>query len=198
MTRTIRVGLLGASSIAPTAIIEPASRRSDVIVQAVAARDPVRAIAFAARYGIEHVAHDYDALIARDDIGLVYVSLPPSEHASWCMAALGAGKAVLCEKPLATSSDEVRRMFTAAASAGRPLWEAFHYRFHPSMREVVDLCRRQAFGEVLRVDVRFDALIAQTAAEIRWQRELGGGALMDLGCYAVQLAADPRDPLRTA
>ena len=78
MTRTIRVGLLGASVIAPTAILEPASRRSDVTVQAVAARDPVRARSFAARYGIAHVALSYDALMSRDDIDLVY------------------GKAVLC------------------------------------------------------------------------------------------------------
>ena len=188
MTRTIRAGLLGASAIAPIAILEPASRRSDVTIQAVAARDQARARSFAARYGIAHVALDYDALISRDDIDLVYVSLPPSEHASWCVAALWAGKAVLCEKPLATSSDEVQRMFAAAAAAGRPLWEAFHYRFHPSMRQVLDLCRRHAFGELLRMDVRFNALIARTATEIRWQKKLGGGALMDLGCYAVHAA----------
>ena len=148
----------------------------------------MRARSFAARNEIAHVALDYDALISRDDIDLVYVSLPPSEHASWCVAALEAGKAVLCEKPLAMSSDEVRRMFAAAAAAGRPLWEAFHYRFHPSMRQVRDLCRQHAFGELLRMDVRFDALIVRTATEIRWQGKLGGGALMDLGCYAVHAA----------
>jgi predicted dehydrogenase len=196
MNRTIRVGLLGASAIAPTAIIEPASRRTDVTIQAVAARDPVRATSFASRHGIANVAHDYVALISRDDIDLVYVSLPPSEHASWCVAALETGKAVLCEKPLATSSDELHRMFSAAVVAGRPLWEAFHYRFHPSMRQVLELCRRRAFGELLRMDVRFDALIERTATEIRWQKNLGGGALMDLGCYAVHAArALLRDPL---
>jgi predicted dehydrogenase len=134
------------------------------------------------------VAPDYEALVSRDDIDLVYISLPPSEHASWCVAALKTGKAVLCEKPLATNSDEVHRMFSAAVAAGRPLWEAFHYRFHPAMRQVVELCRRHAFGEVLRMDVRFEALIERTATEIRWQKQLGGGALMDLGCYAVHAA----------
>jgi predicted dehydrogenase len=104
------------------------------------------------------------------------------------VAALETGKAVLCEKPLATSSEELRRMFAAAAAAGRPLWEAFHDRLHPGMRQVVDLCRGHAFGELQRLDVRFDALIARTATEIRWQKTLGGGALMDLGCYAVHAA----------
>lgn len=180
----IRVGLLGASAIAPYAVIGPASRRSDVVVQAVAARDRARAGSYASEHGIAHVLDDYDALLARGDIDLVYVALPASEHARWSIAALEAGKAVLCEKPLATSGIEALRMFAVASAAGRPLWEAMHYRFHPAMRRVVELCRTRAVGDLLRVDARFDARI-RDPHDIRWRRELGGGALLDLGCYAV-------------
>ena len=184
----IRVGLLGASAIAPTAIMEPASRRSDVIVQAVVARDRVRAEQYALQHSIAQVADNYAAMLARDDIDLIYVSLPASEHAAWSIAALRAGKAVLCEKPLAMSGDEVRQIYAAASAARRPVWEAFHYGFHPAMQQVRTLCRDRAFGDLLHLEARFDVAIARTAAEIRWRRELGGGALMDLGCYAVHAA----------
>lgn len=184
----IRLGLLGASSIAPTAIIEPVSRRSDVSVRAVAARQIVRAESFASEHKIPHVAVDYAALLARDDIDLVYVSLPPSEHARWSIAALQAGKAVLCEKPLAISSDEVRAIYAEALASRRPVWEALHYQYHPAIRQARALCLQRAFGDVLHMEASFDAAIIRKPSEIRWRQELGGGSLMDLGCYAVHAA----------
>ena len=92
----LRIGLLGASRIAPGAVIAPAAKRQDVTITAVAARDPARARDYAKTHGIAGVADDYAALIARDDVDMVYNGLPPSGHLEWTLKALEAGKAVLC------------------------------------------------------------------------------------------------------
>jgi predicted dehydrogenase len=179
----MRIGLLGAARIAPPAVIGPAARAGDTVV-AVAARDPDRARAFAAEHGIPHVAPDYRALIERDDLDLVYVGLPISAHAGWTIAAAERGHAVLCEKPFAVSGEEARAMIAAGRAAGRPVLEAFHYRHHPLFHELTRLVRDGAIGRVTRAEASFVAEIPRTDA-VRWSRALGGGALMDLGCYPV-------------
>ncbi|MEO8812071.1 MAG: Gfo/Idh/MocA family oxidoreductase [Caulobacteraceae bacterium] len=180
---TWRIGLLGASRIAPTAVIAPMRADGRFAITAVAARDPTRARAFADEYGIEVVAEDYAALIARDDIDLIYNALPPAGHARWTIAALEAGKHVLCEKPFARDAGEARAMVEAAARARRVLLEAFHYRFHAVMRRAEALVRQGALGTLRRGAAEFHAPIPRTAAELRWRADQGGGALMDLGCY---------------
>ena len=181
----LRIGLLGASRIAPGAVIEPAAKRDDVTITAVAARDPARAAEYARTHGIGAVAGDYAALIARDDVDMVYNGLPPSGHLEWTLRALDAGKAVLCEKPFAMNAGEARTMVDAAAKAGLPLIEAFHYRYHPVMRQAVDMVRSGALGTLHRGYAMFDAPIRKTADELRWRRDLGGGALMDVACYPI-------------
>jgi predicted dehydrogenase len=196
-TKPLRIGLLGASAIAPWVIIEPARQRGDVQLQAVAARDPARAARFAAEHGVAHVAADYGALLRRDDIDVVYVALPPSEHLRWTVAALQAGKTVLCEKPLALSTAEVAAMFDAAEAAQRPLWEAMHYQHHPAMKAFVAAVRGGEIGELKAVEASFVGHMPHTPGEIRWQAALGGGATMDLGCYALHaLRTLLGDPLR--
>lgn len=181
----LRIGLLGASRIAPTAVIVPAAGREDVEVVAVAARDPHRAAEFALAHAIPHVAADYGDLIARRDVDLVYNGLPPSAHLEWTLAALKAGKAVLCEKPFAMNAAEARRMVEAAQAAGRPLIEAFHYRFHNVMRRAEALVRTGALGEIRSARGVFQVPIERTPDELRWRPDLGGGGLMDLGCYPI-------------
>src|SRR5438128_1377084 len=127
----IRVGVLGAARIAPTALVRPAKKRSDIEVRCIAARDPERARAFAATHRIPFVAQTYGELIARDDLDLVYIPLPPALHEEWSIKALESGKAVLCEKPFSMSAHDARRMVEAAARTGKPLIEAFHYCLHP-------------------------------------------------------------------
>src|SRR5258708_35099552 len=100
----MRIGILGAAKIAPNAVLAPARDNPEVEVVAVAARDPERAKDYAQKNAIPHVAADYAALIARDDVDLVYVALPAAMHAEWSIKALQAGKAVLCEKPFAMSA----------------------------------------------------------------------------------------------
>ena len=179
----IRIGILGAAKIAPPVVINPSRDNPDFEVVAVAARDPERAKAYAAEHTIPHVAKDYDALVRRDDVDLVYNALPPGGHARWTIAALNAGKHVLCEKPFAMNAAQVRRMQDAAAQSGRKLVEAFHYRHHVVMKRAVEIARSGELGTVVRVDADFSVPIPYREGELRWTREQGGGALMDLGCY---------------
>jgi predicted dehydrogenase len=183
----LRIGLLGASRIAPTAVLAPAATRDDVTVTAVAARDPARARAFAETHGVAAVAAGYAELIARDDVDLVYNGLPPAGHAQWTIAALEAGKGVLCEKPFARDAAEARAMVEAAERAGRPLIEAFHYRFHNVIRRAEDLVRSGALGQIHRASAVFEVTIPRDSGDLRWSAEQGGGALMDLGCYPLHL-----------
>ena len=180
---TIRVGILGAAKIAPPALINPARDNPDFEVVAVAARDPARARAYAAEHKIAHVANDYGALLQRDDVDLIYNALPPAGHARWTIAALEGGKHVLCEKPFAMNAAQVRRMNEAAAKSGRKLVEAFHYRHHAVMKRAVEIARSGELGTIVRADADFCVPIPYSEGELRWTREQGGGALMDLGCY---------------
>jgi predicted dehydrogenase len=182
---TFRIGLLGASKIARGAVIAPAMENPDFVVGAVAARDSERARAYAAEHGIPIVADDYEALIRRDDIDLIYNALPPAGHRAWTIAALEAGKHVLCEKPFARNAAEARDMVAAAKASGRKLIEAFHYRLHNVMRAAVALAHEGALGRLKSAEAVFNGPIPRTPGELRWSAEQGGGALMDLGCYPV-------------
>src|SRR3990167_724453 len=147
----IRIGILGAAKIAPPALIEPAKKRVDCQVVCVAARETGRARAYADQHGIPEIAEGYDALIARPDIDLIYNALPPHRHADLTIAALEAGKAVLCEKPFAMNAREAQRMVDAAVRNGRPLAEAFHYRFHPMFGEILTQLRSGAIGKLCAI-----------------------------------------------
>ncbi len=181
----IRIGILGAAKIAPKAVILPARNNPEFTVVAVAARDPARAQSFASAHGIPHMAADYAGLIGRADIDLVYNALPPSAHAEWTIKALEAGKAVLCEKPFAMNAEEARVMVAAAERCGKPLIEAFHNRTHRVMRRMIDIVRGGEIGALKTAEAIFDVGIHNTPTELRWLPALGGGALMDLGCYCV-------------
>jgi predicted dehydrogenase len=178
---TVRIGLLGAARIAPKAVLWPAAARDDVEVVAVAARDRSRGEAFAAEHGIPRVHDDYAALVADDELDLVYLPLPISEHAPWAIRALESGRHVLCEKPLALNVAESRSMVDAAAAADRLLVEAMHWRYHPQVGLIDQLV--EEIGEVTEVQARLDSPIEP--GDIRYQLALGGGSLMDLGCYPV-------------
>ena len=183
MTKIFRIGLLGASRIAPTAVIGPSRVREGFKITAVAARDRARAEAYAQEHGIPGVANDYAALIARDDVDVVYNALPPVAHAPWSIAAAEAGKAVLCEKPFARNGGQARAMVEAARAYGCVLIEAFHYRFHAVIRHAETLLRSGVLGALKSAAAEFVAPIERTPDELRWRADQAGGALMDLGCY---------------
>ncbi len=181
MTAPLRFGVLGAARIAPPALIEPAATIDSVAVTRIAARDRSRAEAFAAQHGIPNVSDDYQAVIEADDVDVVYNPLPMSLHAEWTIAALRAGKDVFCEKPFASNATEAAEMVRVAEEEGRVLGEAFHYRYHPMFRRILELVQGGHIGRVERVEGNFAIQIAQP--DIRWDYETSGGSLMDLGCY---------------
>ena len=183
---TVRIGVLGASRIAPKAIAAPARMVAGAVLSRVAARAPARAKAFAAEHGFAGAEKDYDALVASPQVDLVYNALPIDQHAVWSIRALEAGKHVLCEKPLAMNAAEARRMIDAAAAHGRRCIEAFHHRYHPAHLAVERMIRTGTIGRIVSVKALFDAMIRDTPDEIRQHPQFGGGAMMDLGCYPLE------------
>ena len=150
----------------------------------IASRDPERARAFAAEFGVERVARDYDAVLADPDVDAVYIPLVNNLHLDWTLRAFAAGKHVLCEKPLGMDAGEAERMAEAAERSGRLLMEAFMYRFHPRARAFVEGLRGR---HILHVHSTF-GFREEDRANYRMQRDLGGGALLDVGCYTVNVA----------
>ena len=183
MTRTT-IGVLGAAGIAPAAILRPALRRGDdVRVTAVASRRGARG--YADEHGIEKAYDSYEALLGDPDIDLVYNALPPAFHARWTIAALEAGKHVLCEKPFTMNAAEAEEVVAAAERTGRRVVEAFHDHYHPLHAWVASFLADGGVGTVRAVRAVFDGSNPFDPASIRHDPAVGGGALMDLGCYPV-------------
>ena len=184
MTGPLRIGVLGAASIAPAALLRPARRIPGVSVESVAARDPHRAQTFARRHALPRFHPSYDALLEDSDIDAVYIAVPNSLHLPWTLRALSAGKHVLCEKPLTCNADEAVQVAEAAARSGRVAAEAMAYRHHPLAARLVELTAR--LGRLQHIEV-FNCVPIFRRSDIRYQYDLGGGAAMDLGGYAVSL-----------
>lgn len=193
-----RWGILSTAKIA-RAFAAPLIQSGAAEVAAVASRDAGRAAAFARELGIPRSYGSYAELLADPQIDAVYIGLPNRLHAEWAVASARAGKHVLCEKPLGVSRAEAAAMFAAADAAGVALMEAFMYRFHPRTLAVQDLLRQGALGELRLVRASFGFTVADPA-NIRLSAELAGGALMDVGCYCVNIArmAAGRAPLHVS
>ena len=161
---------------------------------AVASRTQERADAYAHEWGIPRAYGSYEALLDDRDVEAVYVSLPNGPHVEWSIRLAGAGKHVLCEKPLARSPADVARAFDAAEAAGLVLMEAFMWRHHPQTRRFAELVRDRAIGDLRLVQASFSFQIADDG-DVRLDPALAGGALMDVGCYCVSgarlLAGEP-------
>ena len=186
-TAPLRFGILGAARIAPAAIVRPARRVADARVVAVAARDRAKAARFAAKHGIETVHGSYEALLADATVDAVYNPLPNGLHGKWTRAALAAGKHVLCEKPFTANADEAAEVAAVAASSGRVVVEAFHYRYHPLAQRARAILDAGEIGRVRHVETWLCFPLPRFS-DIRYDHALAGGALMDAGCYAVNMA----------
>ncbi len=178
----MRWGVLGAAWIAGRAVLAAiaASRNGELAV--IGSRDPERATNMIAPYPGVRVAGSYDDVLADERVDAVYIPLVNSLHREWTLRAIDAGKHVLCEKPLAMNAREAEVMAAAAAASGKRLMEAFMYRFHPAMRAFVDEIR-----DPLYVQASFGFTL-KGAANYRLEAEKGGGALLDVGCYTVNVA----------
>lgn len=183
----VRWGVLSTASIGVTKVIPGMRRAAHTEVLGIASREPGRAAAVAAELGIPRAYGSYEELLADRDIDAVYIPLPNHLHARWTIAAAHAGKHVLCEKPLSTTAAEARTMIDACRVSGVLLMEAFMYRLHPSWVAVREAVAAGRIGRLRAIDSWF-SYFNDDPANIRNIREAGGGALYDVGCYAVNLS----------
>lgn len=184
MTEPVRWGFLGAGWIAARALAPAVHQSPNAVLHAVAARDAERAQALGPA---GPVYPRYADLLADPDVEAVYIALANHQHRPWAVSALEAGKHVLCEKPLGLSAAEVAEMAAAATSAGRLLVEASFYRWHPQVRLVQRLIADGSIGPVCHVAAGF-TFAGVAGGNYRLDAELGGGALYDVGCYAISAA----------
>ena len=182
---TLKIGIIGAARVAVYAMLAPAVANPNTEVVGIAARDPARAKEFASTHGIAKAYATYDALIGDPGIDLVYVATPPMLHKAVAIKALRAGKHVLVEKPFAADAREAAEII-AAVKHGKRVFEAFHYRHHALWNRIVELVRGGELGSIKHIEAAFHVPIPKSPEEFRWSASLGGGALMDLGCYPLQ------------
>ena len=195
-TRKLRWGVMSTANIGRWAVNPAIQASKNGELCAVASRDAGSARAFADQWGIPVAHGSYTALIDDANIDAVYIPLPNSLHHEWSIRAMQAGKHVLCEKPLALTERECLEMVAAAESNGVTFMEAFMYRFHPRTEKVLRLIRDGAVGELKMIQSTFTFRL-KDPANIRLDPALGGGALMDVGCYCVNLSrtAAGREPI---
>ena len=184
---TLRWGVLSTANIGRVAVNPAIQASGNGRLLAVASRDEARARAFAEAHGILRAHGSYESLLADPEIDAVYIPLPNSMHREWTIRALEQGKHVLCEKPLALNAAECRDMEAAAKSSGRLLMEAFMYRFHPRTEALVRLAADGTLGTLRAVRSAFTFRLSRPD-NIRFDPALGGGALMDVGCYCVNVS----------
>ena len=187
MDDRLRWGVLSTANIGTEKVIPAIQRSERCEVVAIASRDAARAEAAAARLGIPTAYEGYESLLADPDVDAVYLPLPNHLHARWAIAAAEAGKHVLCEKPLALTAAQAQDMVDAAESADVLLLEAFMYRLHPSWVAVRDMVTSGRIGDLVAVQSWF-SYFNDDPENIRNILDYGGGALMDIGCYAVNLS----------
>ncbi len=181
----IRWGFLGAGSIARSSLAPAVHAAQDATLYSVAARDAGRAERLEPTVAYD----DYRKLLADPNVDVVYVCLHNSGHLPWVCRALAAGKHVVCEKPLGLSATEVDEMIGLAQVHRRLLMEACWNRWHPRTRELTDLLRDELVGDVRHVTAVFQGA-RPTGGNYRLHPGLGGGALLDVGCYAVSAVLD--------
>jgi predicted dehydrogenase len=183
----LRWGILGTGNIARQFATGVAMSRRGVLA-AVGSRNAASAQAFAKDFGIEHSLGNYQQLITSDSVDVVYIALPNSMHFEWTLASLQSGKHVLCEKPLAANASQAQEMFDAAERHGRVLMEAFMYRSHPQTLAVIDAVKAGAIGKLKLIRTSFCFRTRRIEGNIRFSRDLAGGALMDVGCYCINFS----------
>ncbi|WP_345188808.1 Gfo/Idh/MocA family oxidoreductase [Microbacterium panaciterrae] len=184
----IRIGILGAARIAPMALLKPA-QRIGIPVVSVAARDVEVARRYAAKHRIPRIHDSYQDLLDDPEIDAVYIPLPASLHAQWTIAAIAAGKHVLCEKPFTANAAQAEQVASVAARSDRVVMEAYHSGHHPLVQRLRDLLASEIVGEVIAARATF-AVAIPPRKDIRWNPSLGGGALLDVGYYPVRMLRD--------
>jgi predicted dehydrogenase len=184
--RSVRVGVLGAARIVEHALLTPAADVDGLDIVAIAARDRSRASTYAAEHSIPRVLEAYEDILAATDIDAVYIPTPAALHGIWMRRAIKAGKHVLCEKPFTANADEAAEIAPLAEGSGLVIMEALHSRYHPMWPRIREHLRSGEIGSIQQANAIFTVPI-RNSADIRWRLELGGGALMDLGYYPLNM-----------
>ena len=186
----LRWGILGAKSwIARDAIVPAIQKSRNGTVVAAGTRDPGSVLEASGKMdGVRTLS--YEALLADPGVDAIYIPLPNSMHLEWAIRAAEAGKPVLCEKPLALNYDDANKIVEAFERRKVPLMESFMYRFHPQHQRVRALIEAGAIGDVVevRTHLSVDIMNPPDPNNIRMKPDLGGGALLDMGCYIISVA----------
>ncbi|MCL1693835.1 MAG: Gfo/Idh/MocA family oxidoreductase [Actinomycetia bacterium] len=183
----VRWGILSTADIGMKKVTPAIQAAENCDVVAIASRDNERAVAAASELGIPAAYGTYEELLAADDVDAVYIPLPNDLHAEWTTKAAASGKHVLCEKPLALSAAQAEEMAQACEDAGVKLGEAFMYRHHATWVEAVRLVRNGTIGDLQGVQSWF-SYYNDDPENIRNRAENGGGAIMDIGCYNINVS----------
>jgi xylose dehydrogenase (NAD/NADP) len=187
MTDTeLRWGILSTAHI-NRSLIPPLRESKRNRLVAIASRDKQKAAAYASEWKIPKAFGAYEELLSDPEIDVVYNPLPNSLHAAWTVKALEAGKHVLCEKPLATTLDDIDAITAAASKTGKVVAEAFMYRHHPQTLKVKELVKEGAVGKVVMMRGVFTFSLTNLR-DIRMNPGLGGGSIWDIGCYPISYA----------
>ena len=185
--RRMKWGVLGSARIARRCVIPALNRARNGELWRLACRSEERVQSITREHEIPMACSGYEELLSNPHIDAVYIPLPNHLHSEWTLRAIRAGKHVLCEKPLALNADEARVMVQAAGDKGVFLMEAFMYRFHPRSRRIKSLVDQGAIGDPRVIRTAF-CFRHPDPTDTRFRLEMGGGALLDVGCYGVSLA----------
>lgn len=182
--KALQLGILGVSGFFRKKIVIPVAKSPLIEICAIASRSADKAKAAAKQYGIPQSFDSYEALLASDQVEAVYIPLPNHLHAQYIKKAADAGKHIICEKPIALNASEAKDCIAYASGKGVKVMEAFMYKFHPQWQHVRELIQMREIGNVQSVHVFF-GYNNTDPSNIRNKKEAGGGALLDIGCYAV-------------
>jgi len=183
----VRWGVLGVAKIAMEKVI-PAMQKAELCeIAAIASRDAAKAQQAAAKLGIPKAYGSYENLLADPDIDAIYIPLPNHLHVPWSIRCAEAGKHVLCEKPIGLNAGEARELIQARDRTQVKIGEAFMVRSHPQWLRAREVVRSGRIGD-LRVIAGFFSYSNSDPKNIRNQADIGGGGLMDIGCYPINLS----------
>ncbi|WP_445664662.1 Gfo/Idh/MocA family protein [Fodinibius sp. AD559] len=184
----IRWGVLGTANIAVEKVIPAIKEDKHSLIEAISSRSKEKAERTAKKLSIPKFYGSYDELLDDSDIDAVYIPLPNHLHLPWSVKALEAGKHVLCEKPIAMDADETEKLLSVAEKyPDLKVMEAFMYRHHPQWEKAYELVHNREIGNLQTIEIFF-SYYNTDPDDIRNQVETGGGALMDIGCYAISLS----------
>jgi len=184
--KPVRWGVMGCAAIAINQVMPAMKDAALTTLTGIASRSLSKAEATAEQFGISKAYGSYEALLADPEIEAVYIPLPNGLHAEWSIKALRAGKHVLCEKPITVDAAEARQLAAVRDETGLTCLEAFASRFNPVQLQAVEIAASGTLGDLRFVHTVASFLMAShNPSDVRLQADIGGGALYDIGCYAV-------------